>query len=92
MIAKDVDHGSHGLFPCDTAAGRFLVILPFGGLFDPDFALIGGVHAPHEVMLKQTEGLALSAKPRVLIFREGSDRWSSQCGWYLLQCNALALP
>ena len=51
MIAKDVDHGSHGLFPRVAAAGRFLVILPVRGLGLPNFALIGGVHAPHEVML-----------------------------------------
>ena len=73
MISEDVDHGSRGLFPRASIPGRFLVILLFGGLFDPNFAIIRGVHAPHEVMLKQTEGLALSAKPRVLIFREGSD-------------------
>ena len=76
MIAKDVDHGSHGMFPgaAAAAAGRFLVIIPFGGLFAPDFALIGGVHAPYDVMLTPMEGLALSAKPRVLLFCEGSDR------------------
>ena len=92
MIAEDVDHGSHGLLPCAAAAGMFLVILPFVGLFAPNFALIGGVHAPHEVMLTPTEGLAISAKPRVFLLRKGSDRWYSRCGWYLLQCNALALP
>ena len=73
MIDKDADHGSHGLFPIDTAAGRFLVILPVSGLFVPNFALIGGVHAPHEVMLTQIEGLADSAKPRVFLFCEGYD-------------------
>ena len=92
MIAKDINHGSHGLFPHAVATGRFLVILPLNGLFAPDLALIRGVHAPHEVMLTPMEGLAISAKPRVLLFCEGSDRWSSRCGWYLLQCNALALP
>ena len=74
MIAKDVDHGSRGLFPRASIAGRFLVILPFGGLFDPNFAMIRGVHAPHEMMLTPMEGLVLSFKPRVLLFREGSDR------------------
>ena len=69
----------------------FFVILPFGGLFAPDFALIGGVHVPHEVILTPMEGIALSAKPRVFLFCEGSDQWSSWCGWYLLQCIALAL-
>ena len=85
MIAKDVDHGSHGLFPRAVAAGRFLVILPLNGLFAPDLALLGGVHAPHEVMLTPMKSLALSAKPRVFLIREGSGRWSSRCGWYLLQ-------
>ena len=92
MIAKYVDHSSHGVFPRAASAGRFPVILPFRGLFAPYFALIGGVKAPHEVMLTPMEGLALSVKPRVFLFLEGSDRCSSWCGWYLLQCNALALP
>ena len=73
MIAEDVNHGSQGMFPHAAAAGRFLVILPFGGLFPPEFALIGGMHAPHEVMLTQIEGLADSAKPRVFLFCEGYD-------------------
>ena len=70
----------------------FLVILPFNGLFAPNLALIGGVHAPYEVMLTPMKGIALSDKPRVFLLSEGSDRWSSRCGWYLLQCNALAIP
>ena len=73
MIDEDVNHGSHGLFPCAAAAVRLLVILPFGGLFAPNFTLTGGVLEPHEVMLTQMEGIAPSAKPRVLFFREGSD-------------------
>ena len=73
MIARDVNHGSHGLFPRSVSAGRFLVILPFDGLFDPNLALIGGVHAPHEVILTPMKGLALSDKPRVFLLCEGSD-------------------
>ena len=72
MISEDVYHGSHGLFPRDAVAGRFLVIFPVSGLFVPDFALIGGVHVPHEMMLTPTERLALSAKPGVFLFCEGS--------------------
>ena len=68
MIAEDVDHGSHGLFPRAAAAGIFLVILPVIGLFVPDFALIGGVYAPHEVILTPMESLAISAKPGVFLF------------------------
>ena len=92
MIAKGINHGSHGLFPRAVATGRFLVILPLNGLFAPDFALLGGVHTPHEVMLTPMKRLALSAKPRVFLLRECSGRWSSRCRWYLLQCIALALP
>ena len=73
MIAKDVDHGSHDMFPRDVSAGRFLLILPFSGLFATDFALIGGMHAPHEVMLTPMEGLVLSAKLRLFLFHEGYD-------------------
>ena len=72
MIAKDIDHGSHGLFPRAVATGRFLVILPLNGLFAPDLALLGGVHAPHEVMLTPMKRLALSAKPRVFLLCECS--------------------
>ena len=72
MIAKDIDHDSHGLFPRAVAAGRFLVIIPLNGLFAPDLALLGGVHAPHEVMLTTMKRLALSAKPRVFLLRECS--------------------
>ena len=73
MIDKDFYHGSHCLFHRAAASGRFFFILPFGGLFAPDFALTKGVHAPHEVMITPMEGLAISAKPRVLLFCEGSD-------------------
>ena len=73
MIAKYVDHGSHGLFPRAVASGRFLVILPLNSLFAPNLALLRGVHAPHEVMITPMKGLGLSAKPRVLLLREGSD-------------------
>ena len=72
MIAKDVDHGSHDLFPCAVACGKFLVILPLNGLFALNLALLGGVHAPHEVMLTPMKGLALGAKSRVFLLREGS--------------------
>ena len=51
MIAEDVDYVIHGLFPPAAAAGGFLVILPVRGLFVTYFSLIGGLHAPHEVML-----------------------------------------
>ena len=47
MIAEDVNHVSHGLFPRAAASGKFLVILPVSGLFVPNFALIVGVHTPH---------------------------------------------
>ena len=40
MITKDVDHGSHGLFPSAAASGSFLVIHAVSGLFVPKFALI----------------------------------------------------
>ena len=75
MIAKDIDHGSHGLFPRAVAAGRFLVILLFSGLFDPDFALIGGVHAPHEVVLKPMKRLpkSLISAPLYFISEEMSS-------------------
>ena len=92
MIAKDVNHGSHGMFPRAVAAGRFLVILPLNGLFDPNLALLGGVHAPHEVMLTLMKRLSLSDTPRVFLLCKCSGRGFSRCGWYLLQCNALALP
>ena len=92
MIDEDVDHGRHGLFPCDTTAGKFLVIIPVSGLFVTNFALIVGVHAPHEMVPAPMEMLDLSAKPRVFIFCEGSGQWSSRIGWYLLQCDALAMP
>ena len=72
MIAKDIDHGSHSLFPRVVAAGRFLVILPLNSLFTPDLALLGGVNAAHEVMLTPIKRLALSAKPRVFLLRECS--------------------
>ena len=68
MISKDVDHGRHGLFPRAASAGRFIVILPVSGLFLPDFSLIGGVHAPHKMVLAPMERLSLSEKPGVLIF------------------------
>ena len=80
MIVKDVDHGSHGLFPHAADTGRFLVNIPFVSLFAPDFALIRGVQVPHQLMLTPTEGLALGAKPRFFLFCEGSDRWSSRSG------------
>ena len=73
MIPRDVNHGSHGLFPRAVAAGRFLVILPLNSLFAPNLALLGGVHAPHEVMLTPMKGLALSDKPMVFLLCEGSD-------------------
>ena len=92
MISKDVDHGSHGLLPRDDAAGRFLVIHPFSNLFVPEFALIGGVHAPHEMVLAPMEMIALTEKSGVFPFCEGSGRWSSWSGWYRLQCDALAMP
>ena len=72
MIAEDVDHGIHCMFPRAAAAARFLVIIPFGGLFAPEFSLIRGVHTPHEVMLTPMKRLALSAKPRVFLLRECS--------------------
>ena len=68
MIAKDVNHGSHGLFTHAAATGRFIVIHPVSGMFVTDFAIIGGVHAPHEMMFTPMERLALSDKPGVLLF------------------------
>ena len=91
MIAKDVDHGSHGLFPLVASSGWFPVGLPFSGLFVPNLALIVSVHTPHNMVLAPMERLALSAKPWVFIFCEGSGQLTSQRGWYLLICNALAL-
>ena len=64
----------------------------FSGLFVPEFSLIGGVHAQYEMVLAPMEKLALVAKPGVLLFCEGSGLFSSRRGWYLLQCDALALP
>ena len=72
MIAKDVNRGRHGLFPRAASAGGFLVIQPVSGMFVPDFAIIGVVHAPHEIILAPMERLAFSAKPRVFLFCEGS--------------------
>ena len=91
MIAEDVNHGSHGLFPLADAAGRFLMSLLVSDLFVTDFSLIGGVHTPHNMVLAPMERLALSAKPWVFIFCEGSGQLTSQHGWYLLICDALAL-
>ena len=72
MIAKDVDHESHDLLPHASAVGRFLVSLLVSGLFVPDLALIGGVHAPHKMVLASMESISLIAKPGVSLFREGS--------------------
>ena len=91
MISDDVDHGIHGLFPCAVAAGSFLVIIMVSGLFVTNFALIGCVHEPHEVMITPMSRLSVSDKHGVFLFCEGSGRWYSQCEWYLLQCDALAL-
>ena len=48
------------------------MIQPVSGMFVPDFAIIGVVHAPHEIILAPMERLAFSAKPRVFLFYEGS--------------------
>ena len=92
MISKNINNGSHGLFPSAAAAGSFLVIHLVSGLFVPDFALIRGVHKLNEMVLTLMERLALSAKPGVFNFFEGSFQWSSRRGWYLLQFDALDLP
>ena len=68
MISKNINNGSHGLFPSAAAAGSFLVIHLVSGLFVPDFALIRGVHKLHEMVLTLMERLALSAKPGVFLF------------------------
>ena len=71
MIAKDVDHVSHGMFPYATSTGISLMIILVRRLFVPYFSLIGGVHAPHEMVPAPMERLALSEKPGVFLFCEG---------------------
>ena len=68
MIAKYSDHGIHGLFPCDVSSGWFPVSLAVSGLFFTDLTMVGGVHAPHNMVLAPMERLALSAKTGVLFF------------------------
>ena len=92
MVVEDVDHGSHGLLPHDTVAGRFTVGLAVGGLFVANLALVGGVHAPHKMVLAPMEGISLSSKPGVFILREGFGKWPSHRGWDLLQRNVFSLP
>ena len=91
MIVEDVDHGSHGLLHLADDAGWCPASLLVRGLFVPDLALVGGVHAPHKMVLAPTERLALSVKPGVFLFCEGSGQWNSLRGRDLLQCDALAL-
>ena len=44
------------------------MIRPASSLFVPDFSLIRGVYAPHEMLLAPMERLALSAKPGCSFF------------------------
>ena len=68
------------------------MIIPVSGLYVTNFVLLGGVYTLHKMVLAPTGSLAISAKPRVFLFREGSGQWYSRSGWYLLQCDALAMP
>ena len=67
MVDKDIDSGSHGLLPRAASAGRFPVIIAVGGLFFTSLALIGGVHAPHEMVLAPMKRLALGNKTGVIL-------------------------
>ena len=92
MIALDVDHGSHGLFPHSAANLWFPVSLPVGVILFSDLSLVGGVQSSHNRMLITMEMLDVSAKPGMFLFHDGSGLWTSRRGWVLLQCDALALP
>ena len=77
MVAKDVNNGIHGLFPCATAAGRFPVSLAVNSLFVTNLALNRGVQAPHEMVLATMKSIAPGEKTGVILHHEGFGPWPS---------------
>ena len=55
----------------EAMACSLVLMLLVSGLFVLGFALIEGVHTPHDVILTPMKSVAISTKPGVLLFCEG---------------------
>ena len=62
------------MLPDSAVDEWFPVSLPVRGMFAPYLSQVGGVHAPHKMMLLPMEMLDVSDKPGLLLFNEGSGR------------------